>query len=477
MRKVLVLVVWCAAVILVGAITGKTEVCAYEYYDEENELDENEFEEDDTEEEEEGEFVDDEEDEIESVTVYFDENGGDITGISELTVNYGEPYGTLPDVKKAGFVFLGWYTKAKGGEQITAKSICTQTDDLTLHAHWKCKNGYTITYKLGTAGINHPDNPESYTEKTAAISLKDAASPDAAFGGWYADADYKVRVKKIKKGSKGNLTLYARWLPKPLISKVTVKKNKVTLSWKVCPGAQKYKLFQATSVNGKYKACASVKAASATVANLSYNKNYYFKIVAVYSVDGKQITTEKGAAVEVCCNKTSSSGKSGKTAAAGNTESRSVTSGQAISIPFYYQYDNWKFASQSEKSKACFCCSPAMVLNAMGYDCDPNRLYEVMGGIAFKRTEVEKKYGVKITVVTLTGSAAQRKQALCQYLLTRPQGIMIRKNNVHTQVAFLKDGEIKVHDSGRKNGACVDISNSQIKSYANVDLVYLVDKK
>lgn len=65
-------------------------------------------------------------------TVTFSESG------TSKTVRYLEPYGNLPEMRKFGFEFLGWYTcPLAGGEQITADSIVTSTGDHTLYPRWK----------------------------------------------------------------------------------------------------------------------------------------------------------------------------------------------------------------------------------------------------------------------------------------------------------------------------------------------------
>ena len=54
-----------------------------------------------------------------------------------MTVTYGATYGELPVPTKNGYGFIGWFTAAEGGEQITAESICNLTEDQTLYAQWR----------------------------------------------------------------------------------------------------------------------------------------------------------------------------------------------------------------------------------------------------------------------------------------------------------------------------------------------------
>ncbi len=69
---------------------------------------------------------------------------------------------------------------------------------------------YKIKYVL-KGGKNHKKNPKTYTVKTKTITLKAPNRTGYTFKGWYKDSKYQKRVKKIKKGSKGKVTLYAKW--------------------------------------------------------------------------------------------------------------------------------------------------------------------------------------------------------------------------------------------------------------------------
>lgn len=69
---------------------------------------------------------------------------------------------------------------------------------------------YQITYVLD-GGTNHKDNPASYTTDTATITLKNPTKEGYDFAGWYRDAEFKISISQIVKGSSGNLKLYAKW--------------------------------------------------------------------------------------------------------------------------------------------------------------------------------------------------------------------------------------------------------------------------
>ena len=78
-----------------------------------------------------------------SYTVTFNANGGTTTTASK-SVTYNSTYGTLPTPTRAGYKFLGWYTTASGGTQITSSTKVSITSAQTLYAHWEVQGGASI---------------------------------------------------------------------------------------------------------------------------------------------------------------------------------------------------------------------------------------------------------------------------------------------------------------------------------------------
>ena len=69
--------------------------------------------------------------------VTFIKNDGTSNNAGTRTVTYDAKYGTLPTVSRSGYTFLGWYTAASGGTQVTSATKVTQAKDHTLYAQWK----------------------------------------------------------------------------------------------------------------------------------------------------------------------------------------------------------------------------------------------------------------------------------------------------------------------------------------------------
>ena len=69
-------------------------------------------------------------------TVTFDPNGG-TTPTASKTVAYLGTYGELPVPTRTHYAFLGWFTAAVGGTQVTASTTYNLTTNQTLYAHWE----------------------------------------------------------------------------------------------------------------------------------------------------------------------------------------------------------------------------------------------------------------------------------------------------------------------------------------------------
>ena len=154
---------------------------------------------------------------INKYKIKYDGNGatrGSMKGVS--VCQYGKTYTlTKNKFKRTGYVFEGWNTKKNGkgdfyedGEDIrniTAKNGKT----VTLYAQWS-KKQYTIKYVLDGGTISS-ENPTGYYYDTPTIQLAAAAKEGYTFKGWYTDSAFKNKITKIKKGTRKNYKLYAKW--------------------------------------------------------------------------------------------------------------------------------------------------------------------------------------------------------------------------------------------------------------------------
>ena len=147
----------------------------------------------------------------------FDENGKEKESIDYIT--RGKDY-VLPDLKRDGYRFLGWYNSH--GELVGApgdviKNITKRCD---YYAKWSDPLTYSITYDLGDTGIRIIENKVLYHQYT-----KDTILPDKTqiivpngyqFKGWYNRSDAsKTLLTKIAATEFGDKVLC------PLVVKIT----------------------------------------------------------------------------------------------------------------------------------------------------------------------------------------------------------------------------------------------------------------
>ena len=83
-----------------------------------------------------------------------------------------------------------------------------------IYGKWSRKKSvityYSIKYVLD-GGTQASGQRKSYTKSTATFSLKPPEREGYIFDGWYTTSSYKTKVTRIKKGTTGNKTFYAKW--------------------------------------------------------------------------------------------------------------------------------------------------------------------------------------------------------------------------------------------------------------------------
>ena len=75
---------------------------------------------------------------LDLTTVTFDAGGGDVDE-AERNVQKGSVIGELPSAVRDGYTFLGWFTAAEGGDEVTAETVVNA--DMALYAHWLVDDG------------------------------------------------------------------------------------------------------------------------------------------------------------------------------------------------------------------------------------------------------------------------------------------------------------------------------------------------
>ena len=143
--------------------------------------------------------------EKEYVTITFDTQGG--SAIESIQVEKGGKISKPSDPEKLGYELEGWYVS---GEKWSFVGYIA-AEDMTLTANWNIVE-YTIEYVCeGTHS-----NKASYTIEDE-FELSGVILDDYDFLGWYEDQEYTKPITKIERGTTGNLKLYAKISPTPLI--------------------------------------------------------------------------------------------------------------------------------------------------------------------------------------------------------------------------------------------------------------------
>ena len=149
------------------------------------------------------------------IEVTFNPESGTLDVPSEATrnVSFNAQYGTLPVVNRNGYTFVGWWTTpqgVEGGVEITAATYVTNYNNHTLHARWSLITS-TVSFNLN-GGINHEDNPATFTVYDLPIVLANPTRNGYRFEGWYTEYYEGVFSNPITEiTTLGNVTLFARW--------------------------------------------------------------------------------------------------------------------------------------------------------------------------------------------------------------------------------------------------------------------------
>ena len=126
-----------------------------------------------------------------------------------ITTSGDEAISIPENPTKEGYTFDGWYwDKDVWSKPFTANSLMDApiSSDMSVHAKFSAIE-YEITYE--NDGGTH-SNPVSYTVEDS-FALSAAEKIGYTFVGWYSDAAYTTKIESVSEGSKGAITLYAKF--------------------------------------------------------------------------------------------------------------------------------------------------------------------------------------------------------------------------------------------------------------------------
>lgn len=144
-----------------------------------------------------------------TVKLNFDAAGGNLTNTSK-NITYGGTYGDLESPERDGYTFIGWYTAATGGTQITKDTKVEVTADQTVYAHW-ASNSYTVTFDADGGTVN--TNSKTVIFGNAYGELPTPTRSGYTFAGWWTAVDSGEQISfnsAVKTAS--DHVLYAHWV-------------------------------------------------------------------------------------------------------------------------------------------------------------------------------------------------------------------------------------------------------------------------
>lgn len=138
-------------------------------------------------------------------TVTFNPNGGAVSPTS-FTTSCDKKSTTLPTPTYSGYRFMGWFTDANGGTEITGTSY-TPTADITLVAHWEKE--YTVTYDVN-GGSTTCANGNYIEGETVTICTTNPTKTGYTFAGWTYSPSVTITDGKFVMPA-SDVTITAQW--------------------------------------------------------------------------------------------------------------------------------------------------------------------------------------------------------------------------------------------------------------------------
>lgn len=113
-----------------------------------------------------------------SFNLTFDPNEGTVSETSRMVL-CDQQFGELPAATRDYYTFAGWFTQAEGGDEITATTVSSTADDITVYAHWT-ENELSDWIEFG----NMPDDGQIVEEKWTYSETTTLESTDTSLDGY-----------------------------------------------------------------------------------------------------------------------------------------------------------------------------------------------------------------------------------------------------------------------------------------------------
>ena len=127
-------------------------------------------------------------------------------------MRYGQAVGTLPVLAREHYTFLGWFTAAEGGEQISAETQVTQ--NATYYAHWAIDT-FTVTFAKndGTDAVVE-SRRVAYGERVGTLPADPTRDGYTFFHWWTEPGNNAGTTASALTTVTADVTYYAHWNPR-----------------------------------------------------------------------------------------------------------------------------------------------------------------------------------------------------------------------------------------------------------------------
>jgi len=151
-----------------------------------------------------------------SVTLTFNSQGG--SSVAAITTKSGFAIAAPTVPTRSGYTFVGWYTAATGGTQVTFPT--TITANTTIYARWS--SGATTYSVIFNSQGGSAVATQTVTSGAKATTPSPPTRSGYIFGGWYREATCINAWVFATDIVTSNITLYAKWSSTTILYNVTI---------------------------------------------------------------------------------------------------------------------------------------------------------------------------------------------------------------------------------------------------------------